>query len=267
MPQFPALPLWPHPAPGLRQDGIDDSPTLIPVLPEGEGSFPAIVVCAGGGYGGRAGHEGAPVAEWLASIGIAGLVVSDRFAPNRHPIPLTDAQRAIRLARSQAQAWNLDAKRVGILGFSAGGHLAASAATIHDTGLIVGDAIDQLPCRPDCAVLSYAVLTFGDHRHHGSMYNLFGTGIPARPLREALSPERQVSAATPPCFLWHTASDDAVPVQNSLLFASALAEQRVPFALHVYPEGQHGLGLAQGHASAGGWTRDCAEWLRQLGWR
>ncbi len=219
--------LWPQGAPHATGNGPEDRPRLTPYLPEGKGPFPAIVVCPGGGYGFRAAHEGEPIAHWLCTLGIAGFVLDYRVAPYRHPVPLGDAQRAIRLVRAQAAVLNVDPARIGILGFSAGGHLAASAATIFDAGNpSADDPIDRQNCRPDALVACYAVLTFGEFRHDGSMQTLLGEAHGAealarkRQLQEYLSLEKRVTPRTPPAFLWHTAEDDCVLVENALLFAA-----------------------------------------------
>lgn len=223
---------------------------LTPYLVDGLGPGPAVVVCPGGGYRRHAAHEGEPVARWLNGLGIAAFVLEYRVAPHRHPAPLEDALEAIRLVRARADEWRVDAARVGILGFSAGGHVAASAGTLAgETG------------RPDLMVLCYPVITFREHHHQGSMLNLLGED-PSEASRLALSLETRVTAQTPPTFLWHTAEDASVPVQNSLLFAEALAWQGVPFELHVFPRGRHGLGLATEEPLVSSWTGLCAAWLR-----
>jgi len=261
MARVDAIPLWPasHPAAGGA-----DPPRLTP-FPLPGAARAAVVVCPGGGYGRRAPHEGEPVARWLNGLGIAAFVLDYRVAPHRHPGPLEDAQRAIRTVRAGAERWRVDPARVGILGFSAGGHLAATAATRFDEGdPAAPDPLDRPSARPDLAVLCYPVVTFGAHRHEGSMTNLLGADPPAE-ARAALSAERQVGARTPPTFLWHTAEDAAVPVQNSLLQAGALAEQGIPFELHVFPRGRHGLGLAADDPVVGAWPGLCAAWLREQG--
>lgn len=218
---------------------------------------PAIVVLPGGGYRSLAPHEAEPIAGWLQGLGLAAFVLRYRVAPNRHPAPLDDVRMALRTVRERADEWHVDAARVGVLGFSAGGHLAASAATLlaRDGGLEAG---------PDLAVLGYAVISFERYPHQGSVTNLLGES-PDPELLHQLSLETRVGAGTPPTFLWHTAADAAVAVEHSLLFAGALAEHGVPFGLHVYPDGRHGLGLAEGE-EAEGWTPACAAWLRGLGW-
>ena len=224
---------------------------LTPYLIDGPGPSPAIVVCPGGGYRRHAAHEGEPVARWLNSLGIAAFVLEYRVAPHRHPAPLQDATAAIREVRQRAADWRVDPAKVAILGFSAGGHVAASAGTLSP----------DKSGRPDLMVLCYPVITFGEHRHEGSMLNLLGEE-PSDEARRALSLETRVTPETPPTFLWHTAEDASVPVQNALLFADALARNRVPFELHVFPEGRHGLGLAEGLPAVGAWTSLCAAWLR-----
>jgi acetyl esterase/lipase len=256
------LPLWPAELVPVWEE----APRLTPYLVDGPGPHPAIVVCPGGAYRRRAPHEGEPIARWLNSLGIAAFVLDYRVAPNRHPAPLHDAQRAIRTVRHHAAEWRADGTRVGILGFSAGGHLAAAAGTHPGTGeLGATDPVDRHSARPDLLVLCYPVITFGEHRHEGSMLNLLGDD-PSDEARQALSVERCVTAETPPTFLWHTAEDGSVPVQNSLLFAKALARNDVPFALHVFPHGRHGLGLAADDRLVGAWTRLCAGWLAGQGW-
>ncbi len=259
-------PLWPEGAPGAiagqEQPRIEHF-----VLPPdaGAGRRAAVVVCPGGGYAHRAAHEGEPVARWLNGLGVTAFVLHYRVAPYRHPVPLLDAQRAIRYVRHHADEWAIDPNRVGILGFSAGGHLAATVATHFDAGSAQHeDPIERQSCRPNAVVLCYPVISFEEYRHAGSMRNLLGDD-PPEALRRALSNHRQVTAETPPAFLWHTAEDAGVPVENSLLFAAALSRCKVPFELHVFPHGRHGLGLASGDPHAGAWTALCATWLRSIG--
>ncbi len=257
--------LWPDGAPELTRTTPEHAPMLTPFLPTSSAPTAAIVVCPGGGYGMRAEHEGEPVARWLNTLGIAAFVVAYRVAPHRHPIPLGDAQQAIRTVRARADEWNVDPQRVGILGFSAGGPLAATVATQWDHGQAKGDdPVARHGCRPDLAILCYPVISFMAATHHGSMTNLLGES-PTLAERRAQSAELNVTPETPPAFLWHTADDAAVDVENSLVFASALRRHGVPFALHVLPAGEHGLGLAEGHAEAGVWPDLCAGFLRRSG--
>jgi acetyl esterase/lipase len=256
-----AIPLWSP----EQTAGSGEQPVLTPYLLQRPGPAGAIIVCPGGGYGGRAAHEGAPVARWLNSAGIAAFVLDYRVAPHRHPLPLGDAQRAIRTVRHRAGEWGIRPDRVGILGFSAGGHLAASAGTHFDAGdPLSADPVERQSSRPDALVLCYAVISFGEFRHHGSMVNLLGPE-PPEVLRRSLSNELQVTPNTPPTFLWHTADDAAVPVENALLFAGALRRHGVPFALHVYTSGRHGLGLAPEDPVVGTWPALCSGWLRTQG--
>lgn len=259
--------LWPQGAPGAAGGAGDTAPILTAFLPPTETmTGAAVVVCPGGGYWGLAAHEGRPVAEWLNSIGIAGFVLTYRHAPRyKHPVPLLDAQRAIRTVRAGAAAWGLD-KRVGILGFSAGGHLTTTAATHFDAGAPdAPDPIDQESSRPDLAIPIYPVVTMGEFTHQGSRRNLLGES-PSQELIDLLSNEKQVAKDTPPMFLVHTWNDAGVPVENSLLLAAALRKAGVPFELHLYERGPHGFGLGGADRILASWPERCADWLRLRGW-
>lgn len=262
-PAAPVL-LWPRGAPGALGDSPEDRPNLVPFLlpPDPSGRPRAcVIVCPGGGYVRRAPHEADPVALMLNAAGISALVLHYRVAPYRHPQPLYDAQRAIRIARSSAGSWNIDPARIAVLGFSAGGHLAASSAVLWDRGdPAASDPISRQSCRPDALVACYPVITFGPERHQGTMASLIGEN-PDEELRKSLCLETRVTPQTPPSFLWHTADDAGVPVANSLLFSSALARNNVPFELHVYPHGRHGLGLAAEDPVIGTWPGLCTAWL------
>ncbi len=265
-----SFPLWPEGAPGALGTSTNDVPTLTPFLPAaGTASGAAIVICPGGGYGGLAGHEGADYALFLNQHGVTAFVLKYRLGSHgyRHPRMLEDAQRAIRLVRARASEWNLDAKRIGIMGSSAGGHLASTAVTHFDGGKAdAADPIEHQSSRPDAGILCYAVISMGPNTHQGSKNNLLGKE-PSADLVELLSNEKQVTKATPPCFLWHTAEDTAVKVENSLDFAAALRKNGVPFDLHVYQKGRHGLGLADKppFANAHPWGRDLIFWLKEQG--
>lgn len=260
------LKLWPQGTPGALGNGAEDQPVLVPYLVQGDEPRAAVIVCPGGGYARRAQHEGEPVAKWLNSLGISAFVVHYRVAPYKHPHPLSDAQRAIRIVRSRASEWGIDPGRVGILGFSAGGHLAATAGTRYDSGMPeADDPVDRQSCRPDLMVLCYPVITLADpHAHVGSRTNLLSEA-PDAALVEQLSNENAVTPDTPPAFIWHTADDAGVPVENALLFASALRRNGVPFELHIYESGRHGLGLAEEHPEARTWPALCANWLKKQG--
>lgn len=268
------LPLWPAgvPSAGLDpsctdQARLDAVPTLTPVVRGAPGeSRPAMIVLPGGGYRNLAPHEAEPVAEWLGSLGLATAVCRYRVWPNRHPAPLHDAERAIRLMRANAEAWGLDARRVGVLGFSAGGHLAASVSCLGQPGRPDHpDAIERHSGRPDAAVLCYPVISFQPWSHVGSREALLGKDADPELLRQ-LSLENAVHDRVPPTFLWSTADDQGVSVFNSFHYAGALRRHNVPFAMSIYPTGRHGLGLAQDVPHVRDWTAACAAWLKSLGW-
>jgi pectinesterase len=256
--------LWPDGAPGAVGKEPLDIPTLTPFLPLPEkATGAAIIVCPGGGYGHLADHEGGPVAQWLNSIGITAFVLKYRLGPRyHHPAPLQDAARAIRTVRARASEWKINPERVGILGFSAGGHLAATLATHFDSGRAsAGDPIERLSSRPALAILIYPVITMRDKTHAGSKKNLLGDNAPAE-LVTLLSNEEQVTKDTPPTFLVHTMTDTAVPVENSLMFVAALRKAAVPVEFHLYERGPHGFGLGRDDPILSTWPARCADWLR-----
>jgi acetyl esterase/lipase len=238
--------------------------TAYPV-PGGNSGNAAVLILPGGGYAGQAPHESEPVARWLGSLGIAAFVLNYRVRPDRHPAPLLDAKRAMRFLRRHSADFGIDPDRLGVLGFSAGGHLAATLSVdvpIPDPAL---DEIEEYRSRPDLAVLCYPVISFVEYPKSGSMANLLGPDPDPR-LATQLSAELHVDSSTPPSFLWHTADDEAVDPTNSLLFARSLAAHSVPFELHVFPRGRHGLGLAQEDAQVAQWTTLCATWLAAHSW-
>jgi acetyl esterase/lipase len=263
-------PLWPDGAPGAVGNEPGDIPTIevYPAqIPTAGPKTAAVVVCPGGGYGGLAAHEAEPIAKWLNTLGVTGVVLRYRLGPRyHHPVELHDAQRAIRTVRARAAEWNVDPRRVGILGFSAGGHLAATASTQFDAGdPNATDPIDRQSSRPDVSVLVYPVITFTDpHTHAGSRRNLLGD-YPPKDLVESMSAERRVTKDTPPTFIFHTADDQAVPVENALMYAAALRQNHVPFELHVYEHGRHGVGLAENDPVLKSWPGRCADWLATKG--
>lgn len=266
-----SFPLWPDGAPGALGKADKDVPTLTPYLPDpAEATGAAIVICPGGGYGSLARHEGDHYARFLNELGIAGFVLKYRLGSGgyRHPVMLQDAARAVRLVRARADEWKLDPKHVGIMGSSAGGHLASTLLTHFDAGKPdAADPIERSSSRPDLGILCYAVITMGEYTHRGSRSNLLGNNPSPELIRE-LSNELQVTSDTPPCFIWHTFEDKAVPVENSLQFAEALRKAGVPFDLHIYQKGAHGLGLGTGEwnpEKRHPWTRDCAYWLQVQG--
>jgi acetyl esterase/lipase len=267
-----SFPLWPGAAPGALGQQDKDIPTLTPYLPDpAKATGAAIVICPGGGYGGLANHEGEHYARWLNESGIAGFVLKYRLgsAGYRHPVMLQDAARAVRTVRGRAGDWKLDPKRIGIMGSSAGGHLASTLLTHFDAGKPdASDPIERASSRPDLGILCYPVITLvGPFAHAGSRRNLLGTNPPPELVRE-LSNDLQVTKDTPPCFLWHTDADSGVPVENSLQFAAALRKEGVPFDLHVYQKGPHGLGLGTrdwNPEKRHPWTGDCVFWLTAQG--
>ena len=246
--------LWPGDAPGAVGREPADVPAITIVRPENaDGS--AMIICPGGGYIFHAEYEAGPVAQWLTMFGVTGIVLSYRLAPRyRHPAPFQDACRAIRLVRERAADWKLDPKRVGMMGFSAGGHLAAHVAT---------QANDAE--RPDVSVLLYPVITFTELSSHVKTWqNLLGDS-PPRALIEQLSCERSVSSKTPATFLYHASGDPNVPVENALIYAAALRAAGVGFEAHLYDRVAHGVGLAATDEVLGTWPALCAVWLRGKG--
>jgi acetyl esterase/lipase len=267
-----AEPLWAGAAPGAQGTQDEDQPTLAPYLvPQGRGTGTAVIVCPGGGYAHLSMDlEGHQVARWLNSIGVAAFVLKYRLGPKyHHPVELGDAQRAIRTVRYKAAEWRVLPDRVGIMGFSAGGHLASTAGTHFDAGGAhsgpgAADAIDRVSSRPDFLVLCYPVVTFGQFTHRGSREMLLGDN-PDPKLVEDLSNELRVTPQTPPTFLFHTTSDPMVPVENSVQFYMALRKAGVPAEMHLYELGPHGVGLAQTDAALSTWTARLADWLRGRG--
>jgi acetyl esterase/lipase len=266
----PSARLWPDGAPGALGKQDADEPAVIPYLPSADkANGAAIVICPGGGYGALAmDHEGHHVARWANSFGVAGIILRYRLGPRyHHPVELGDAQRAMRYTRAHAREWNIDPKRVGIMGFSAGGHLASTAGTHFDAGKSdAPDPIDRLSCRPDFMILLYPVITLqGPFAHMGSRYNLLGKDADDS-LVDSLCNEKQVTPRTPPAFLAHSSEDRGVPPENSVLFYLALQKARVPAELHVYEKGRHGLGLGPKDLPFSSWPTRCVAWLEGRGY-
>ena len=243
-----SFPLWPGDVPGALGKVPADIPTLTPLFPSQEtATGAAIIICPGGGYAHLAPHEGEGYAHWLNENGIAAFVLKYRLGSDgyRHPAMLQDAARAVRLVRANAAGWRIDPNRLGIIGSSAGGHLASTLLTHFDAGdSNAVDVVERQSSRPDLGILCYAVISLGEFAHQGSKRNLLGTNAPTELVRE-LSNELRVTRQTPPCFIWHTFEDKTVPVENSLQFAAALRQAGVPFDLHIYQKGGHGLGLGK----------------------
>ena len=262
------LPLWPNGAPGALGSEKKDIPSLTAYLPaDGKSNGASFLVLPGGGYGALAGHEGEGYAKWLASEGIAAYVLKYRLGSSgyRHPVMLQDAARALRTVRAWAHRDGRDPARVGIIGSSAGGHLASTLLVYNGVGDAgASDPIERESSRPDLGVLCYPVISSGEYAHRGSFNNLLGENAQAE-LLQMLSTELHVTKDTPPTFLWHTTEDRAVPVQNSLLFATALAKANVPFELHVYEKGGHGMGLPKPGKPAPPWDAELLRWLKARG--
>jgi acetyl esterase/lipase len=281
------VPLWPETPPGAREDasyqeqeGAWEGPPRIPYTervsqprlevflpPADRATGAAVVICPGGGYGLLAhAHEGRDFARWFQARGVAGIVLfyrlpSDRIMEHRAVGPLQDVQEAIRVARRQAGAWHLDPRKIGVMGFSAGGHLAATASTLYRDS--VYPVPDGVSARPDFSLLVYGVLSFQDALvHRGSRENLLGRE-PSAAQRDHFSNELQVDAETPPAFLIHAVDDNVVPVGNSEVYHAALRRHGVPSELHLYEVGGHGFGMA---GACGHWVNDLAAWMARHGW-
>jgi acetyl esterase/lipase len=258
--------LWPKGAPDAVGTEDRDKPSLTIYLPPADkANGCAVVVCPGGGYGALAmDHEGKQIAEWLNSQGVTAFILKYRLAPRyKHPAPLQDAQRALRTVRSRAKEWNVDPKRIGIWGFSAGGHLASTAGTHFDDGKAdADDPIERVSCRPDFLILAYPVITLKPpYAHMGSRENLIGKN-PSDDLLNSLCNDEQVSARTPPTFLFHTDADSGVKPENSVLFYMALKKNKVPAEMHIYEKGPHGVGLAPKDATLTTWKERLADWMK-----
>ncbi|NNC86901.1 MAG: alpha/beta hydrolase [Akkermansiaceae bacterium] len=241
----------------------------MPASPNGTG----VVVCPGGGYGILAmGHEGREVGEWFAKRGVTAMILKYRVAREagygyRFPVPQLDARRAIRTMRAKGKDWGVKPDRIGVMGFSAGGHLASTCATLFGESFDgeSSDLIDTASARPDFAILCYPVIAMGErYCHGGSVKNLLGEDPPAELLAKCNS-AKQVRGESPPCFIVHSADDGAVPLRNGAEFAARCAESKVPVVCHFYAEGGHGYGL-KGRGDSEGWTTRLEEWMQGNGW-
>ena len=271
-----AIPLWPEGVPGARQIGaekVDDGRisnvseptlTLYPAAVD-RPTRTAVIICPGGGYQYvSAAREGEQFAHWLSSLGVTSFVLKYRMAEFGHPAPLQDVLRAVRLVRSQAAQYGIDPSRIGVMGASAGGHLAASAGTLFDHSLgRTGAPLDSVSARPDFLMLMYPVIAMeGPAAHAGSRKALLGANPSAETLN-LMSVEKQVSAKTPPTVLFHTQDDGTVPVENSIMFYQALTRAKVPAELYVFERAGHGMGMRTGQGNASLWPRRAEEWLRE----
>ena len=263
------IPLWSGMAPGALGTEDRDIPAMTVFLPRTVApNTPAVIICPGGGYANLASnHEGRQVASYLNSLGIVAFVLRYRLGPRyHHPVELGDAQRAIRVVRSNASAWRLDAARVGILGFSAGGHLAMTASTQFDGGNAnAAEPVDRASSRPDFAILGYPVISMVEPwTHQGSRNNLLGNN-PDPELARKLSGELAVSKNTPPTFIFQTNADTTVPAENSVHYYLALRKAGVPAEMHIFEKGPHGVGLANDDPALSEWSKLLANWLRVRG--
>jgi acetyl esterase/lipase len=259
------IPLWPEGAPGNQGTAPEDIPSIQLYQPTTDkASGAAIVVCPGGGYRNLAPHEGHDIGVWFKNLGVTAVVLKYRLGPRyQHPAMMQDVQRAIRYSRFKATEWGIDPNRVGVMGFSAGGHLASTAATHFElANPEIKDPIDRLSSRPDVAILCYPVITMTDpFAHKGSRQNLLGAN-PSQEMINLMSNEKMVTDKTPPTFLFHTEDDAGVPVENSLLFAAALRKAKVPHEIHVFEHGRHGVGLAPTDPVLSEWPKLLENWLR-----
>jgi len=257
--------LWSGDAPGALGQADQDIPTLTRFAPApGKATGASMLVLPGGGYRMLADHEGKAFAEWLAANGVTAYVLKYRLgsAGYHHPVMLQDAARALRTLRARARADGLDPARIGVIGSSAGGHLASTLLTHFDAGAPdSADPIERESSRPDLGILCYAVISMGESTHAGSKKNLLGDN-PSPELVRLLSNELQVTPQTPPCFIWHALGDKTVPVENAWLFANALYKAGVPVELHIYEKGGHGMGLPSSGKGAPAWDTACLAWLR-----
>ncbi|MBF0431050.1 MAG: alpha/beta hydrolase fold domain-containing protein [Fibrobacteria bacterium] len=252
--------LWYGSAPGALGTNAEDKPEMVVYpAPDSINDSVAIIVCPGGGYGGLAiTYEGYEVAEWLNKQGITAFVLKYRYKPYKHPIPLMDARRAMRIVRYYASDYGIDTTKIGVLGFSAGGHLASTLLTYYDNGNPESEApVERKKSTPDFGVLLYPVITLsGPYAHTGSRDNLLGAS-PSQTLIDSLSNQLRVTTSTSPTFLAHGDPDALVPVENSEMFDSALAANNVPHTLLVEPGKAHGYGLN------GAWPDSCIQWLKE----
>jgi len=262
-------PLYRGVTPGAKGTGPEHQPSITwyPAAASNNTGV-AIVICPGGGYGGLAiNHEGHQIAAWLNSFGVSGVIVEYRMAKGgyRHPVPLQDAQHAVRTVRARAAEFGINPAKIGIIGFSAGGHLASSVITHFDAGNPAAtDPIEKASCRPDFAVLCYPVIAFDEpYTHYGSQYNLLGKEAD-KALVKSLSSEKQVTPETPPTFIFQTNDDTVVPAENAVSFYLALRKAKVPAEIHIFKPGPHGLGLAKGKEGLQVWPSLLQSWMRNM---
>jgi len=272
------IPLWPEGVPGarnigpeLRKDGYisnvsEPALTLVPAAVDRPNGT-AVIIAPGGGYVREAAaREGYQYANWLSTLGVTSFVLTYRMQEFGHPAPLQDVLRAVRMVRSRAAEFGIDPNRIGVMGSSAGGHLAASAGTLfnHSIGR-TGAALDAVSARPDFLMLMYPVITMeAPAAHMGSRKALLGAS-PSPEMVQLMSLEKQVTPATPPTLLIHTQADQAVPVENSILFFQALTRNKVPAEMYLFEHGSHGMGMRDNLGTASAWPRRAEEWMRARG--
>jgi acetyl esterase/lipase len=263
------VPLWPEGAPKAVGKSPQDTPTLTVYLPAKNSTHTGVIVAPGGGYAHLAmGHEGEDIARWLVARGVAAFVLKYRLGPiYHHPIELGDAQRAIRLVRLNAKAFGIAPDHIGMWGFSAGGHLAATAGTHYDAGNSdSSDPIDREKCRPDFLILAYPVITLLEPNAHGSSRKYLLGDDATQAMLANLSDDTQVTKDTPPTFLFATTDDGVVPVMNSVAFYAALVKNGVPAEMHLFEHGNHGVGLATGNPQLSIWPELLLKWMRERGY-
>jgi len=261
--------LWPNGAPGAQGSEDRDKPALTVYMPPNTtGPMTAVIIAPGGSYARLAMNlEGRAPANYFNTLGIAAFVLRYRLGPQyHHPIELGDALRAIRTVRARAAEWHIAPDRIGMMGFSAGGHLASSVSTHFDAGTAdAADPIDRVSSRPDFAILGYPVISLVESwTHQGSKTNLLGD-LPDPALARSLSSDTQVTASTPPAFIYQTNADTTVPAENAVAYYLALRKAGVPAEMHIFKDGPHGTGLGMQDPALGEWPRLLANWLRASG--
>lgn len=250
--------------PLFNKENSECLPSITPYIKEGAKA--AVIVCPGGGYRMKAPHEGEPIAKFLNECGVSAFVLDYRVAPYKYPCELLDAKRAVRYVRFNADKFGIDKDKIGICGFSAGGHLAAMTLTSPENEAAeynVGDEIDSVSSKVNLGILCYAVLVYGEHANKATFENLCGSD---EALKEKMSLEKRVTDDTAPAFIWHTANDGAVPATDAMMFATELAKRNIPYELHIFRDGKHGLGLASKNPDVAEWTNLCKTFLKNIGW-
>jgi len=285
--QNTVLKVWPNGIPGsIKNDSYSEKATLtdgIPsryekvidpsitvfLPPSEKATGTAVLICPGGGYGVLAfDHEGFAIAKWLNENGIAGIILkyrlpSELIMKDKSIGPLQDVQEAMRTIRRNASGWNINPHKIGVIGFSAGGHLASSLSTHYSDK--VYDVTDTTSARPDFSLLIYPVISFdGSITHAGTRRNLIGDN-PSYDAIKHFSNELQITDKTPPAFLVHSADDMAVPVKNSIVYSEGLQKNRIPVELHIFQKGGHGYGLSAGRGTQSSWPDLCLAWMKAIG--